>query len=82
MASKRSRLRQAMEKAQITADHICEETGVHVKTVERWIRGERVPQPRYRNVVANLVGEETYVLWPDAEVPITGSDVTSVGAEL
>jgi len=66
-----------MEKAQVSADDICDETGVHVKTVERWIRGERVPQPRYRQIVANLIGEETYVLWPDSEVPITGSDVTS-----
>jgi len=77
MAGKPTRLRKAMEKAQVNAADICTETGVHVKTVERWIRGERVPQPRYRQAVGDLVGEEAYVLWPDSEVPITGIDVTA-----
>lgn len=69
------RLRNAMHKAQVTGGVIASETGVHEKTVDRWLNG-RLPHPRHRYVIADLVGEPSYVLWPEADVPITGADTT------
>jgi hypothetical protein len=59
------RLRTAIGNAQIDVDQIAEATNVDPKTVQRWLAG-RVPHPRHRWKVSQLVGqEEGYLCEPD-----------------
>ena len=59
------RLRTAMGNARIDIDQIAEATKVDPKTVQRWLAG-RVPHPRHRWKVSELVGQEEAYLWPTA----------------
>src|SRR5436305_14049177 len=62
-------LKHAMITAHIDIDTIVNITGVDEKTVQRWIKG-RVPHPRHRRKVAELLKTNEYDLWPSKEVPI------------
>jgi transcriptional regulator with XRE-family HTH domain len=71
------RLRTAMGNAQVDIDQIAEATRVDPKTVQRWVAG-RVPHPRHRWKVSELVGQEESYLWPTARSDIApGAPATS-----
>lgn len=56
----------AMVEAGLTADSIAAQVGIDAKTVARWVTQGRIPQPRYRATVAQLLGRDIGELWPDA----------------
>ncbi|WP_219501282.1 phospholipase D family protein [Nonomuraea ceibae] len=60
------RLHQAMAVARLQAVDVAARLAVDPKTVERWIRG-RVPYPRHRWAVADLLRVDEADLWPDVE---------------
>jgi Domain of unknown function (DUF5919) len=71
------RLRSAMANARADIDAITKATGVDPKTVQRWLTG-RVPHPRHRWAIANLLGEEEGYLWPAARPDLSpGAEATS-----
>lgn len=57
-------LRKAMADARITIEPLGRAVGVHPKTVQRWLAG-RVPHPRHRWAIADLLGIREEVLWPN-----------------
>jgi hypothetical protein len=57
------RLREALDASDFDEVAIAMRLGVDPKTVERWIAG-RVPYPRYRNSLADLLKADEYALWP------------------
>jgi hypothetical protein len=59
-------LRHALIGARLQAVDVASALGVDPKTVERWITG-RVPYPRHRWAVADLVGVEECDLWPELD---------------
>ena len=59
-------LRHALIGARLQAVDVASAIGVDPKTVERWITG-RVPYPRHRWAVADLVGMEETELWPELD---------------
>ncbi len=65
-------LRKAMADARITIETLGRAVSVHPKTVQRWLAG-RVPHPRHRWAVADLVGIREEVLWPNAKTSSTSS---------
>jgi transcriptional regulator with XRE-family HTH domain len=70
------RLRKAMERAHVTAAELADRMDVDLKTVHRWTSGRQRPSAKHRYEIADVVGEQIYVLWPDGDEPITGTDVT------
>jgi lambda repressor-like predicted transcriptional regulator len=58
-------LRKAMADARITIEALAHAVGVHPKTVQRWLAG-RVPHPRHRWAIADLLGVREEALWPGA----------------
>jgi hypothetical protein len=71
------RLRSAMAKAQADIEAITQATGVDPKTVQRWLTG-RVPHPRHRWAIANLLREDEGYLWPGARPDLSpGAEATS-----
>lgn len=76
------RLRTAMADARADIDQVAKATQVDPKTVQRWLAG-RVPHPRHRWKVSELVGQEEGYLWPSARPDVApGAPATSevVGA--
>ncbi|WP_018654540.1 DUF5919 domain-containing protein [Actinomadura flavalba] len=60
-------LRQAMDSAKLTADDLAAHCGVDVKTVTRWVAEEgRMPHPRHRWAVGQVLGVDHTVLWPES----------------
>ncbi|MPZ60916.1 MAG: XRE family transcriptional regulator [Propionibacteriales bacterium] len=59
------RLRAAMDRAGLSIEAAARETQVDPKTVQRWLAG-RVPHPRHRWALAELVDEREEFLWPAA----------------
>lgn len=52
--------------AQVTNERLAATCGVDVKTVGRWINNEgRIPHPNHRRSVADALGVDESVLWPD-----------------
>ena len=71
------RLRTAMADARVDIDQVAEATRVDPKTVQRWLAG-RVPHPRHRWKVSELVGQEEGYLWPTARPDVApGAPATS-----
>ncbi|MGW0058366.1 XRE family transcriptional regulator [Streptosporangium sandarakinum] len=58
-------LRHALIRARLQPVDIAARLAVDPKTVARWISG-RIPHPRHRLAVADLLGTEESDLWPDA----------------
>jgi transcriptional regulator with XRE-family HTH domain len=59
-------LRSAMTSAMLTQRDLAEKCNVDVKTVARWIAQEgRIPHPRHRYAVAEALGADQEMLWPD-----------------
>lgn len=63
------RLRDALQRAGLSADKVAEELKVDAKTVERWITQGRSPYPKYRGKLAAMLRETERYLWPDAFSP-------------
>ena len=59
------RLRAGLVRSGVTSDAVAERTGVDPKTVQRWLSG-RVPHPRHRFVIAELLEDDEEFLWPGA----------------
>lgn len=60
-------LRQALSAAKMTVKDLAVAVDVDEKTAARWMTDEaRVPHPRTRWAVAEALGVEEQVLWPDA----------------
>lgn len=57
------RLREALDSSELDETSIAIRLGVDPKTVERWIAG-RVPYPRYRRSLADLLAVDEHELWP------------------
>jgi len=71
------RLRIAMRDARVGVDEVAEAAGVDPKTAQRWLAG-RIPHPRHRWKVAELLGQEDSYLWPGADTGATpGAPATS-----
>lgn len=66
------RLRNAMIAAQMDVDTLTRLMNVDPKTVQRWLKG-RVPHPRHRWQVANLLKEREDFLWPTDENAMTST---------
>jgi hypothetical protein len=58
------RLRAAMVKAHVDAETVSQQTGVDLKTVQRWLGG-RIPYARHRWAVSRLLDEDETYLWPE-----------------
>ncbi|MGI9098562.1 MAG: helix-turn-helix domain-containing protein [Solirubrobacteraceae bacterium] len=58
------RLRRAIHEAGLQLDDLARHVGVDAKTVERWITKDRLPHPANRAHVAQMVGVDEFVLWP------------------
>jgi hypothetical protein len=58
------RLRNSISAAGMTLDDVAHRVDVDPKTVERWIRTDRVPHPRHRRAVAVLLRTSATFLWP------------------
>lgn len=70
------RLRNAMIAAHIDVDSLTRAVNVDPKTVQRWLKG-RVPHPRHRWEVAELLKEHEDFLWPTDENVIVPTVHTS-----
>src|SRR5436190_2963063 len=58
-----SPLRRALAESRLREVDVAEALGVDPKTVQRWLAG-RLPQPRHRWGLADLVQRHEYDLWP------------------
>jgi hypothetical protein len=68
-------LRRALATARLREIDIAKTLGVDPKTVQRWLGG-RLPQPRHRWGLADLLSLHEYDLWPHlAGVPSIGPEV-------
>lgn len=71
------RLRTAMADARVDIDQLAKATKVDPKTVQRWLAG-RIPHPRHRWKISELVGHEEGYLWPMARLDVApGAPATS-----
>lgn len=70
------RLREAIVAAHIDIDTITQLTNVDLKTVQRWLKG-RVPHPRHRWKLAELLKEREDFLWPNDHTTTTAIDQTA-----
>ncbi|MFC4908404.1 XRE family transcriptional regulator [Actinomadura gamaensis] len=57
-------LRSALADARLTHDQVAHRLGVDPKTVRRWIDG-RVPYPRHRRNLAELLKLDEVLIWPN-----------------
>lgn len=57
------RLRAAMQAAHLDIEDVARAVGVDPKTVQRWLTG-RIPRPRHRWALVDLLGEQEELLWP------------------
>lgn len=60
------RLREAISRSGLTVHDVACKMSVDPKTVERWVTLGRVPYPRHRREIAELVQEGEPYLWPTA----------------
>ncbi|TDC26339.1 XRE family transcriptional regulator [Streptomyces sp. 8K308] len=69
-------LRRAISESGRTAHQLALACGVEDRTVDRWLYEGRVPRPRTRVTVAEVLGVEEHVLWPAAARAVvkTGAD--------
>lgn len=58
-------LKRAMQESGVTGESLARTIGVDPRTVARWVSGERVPHPRHRAAVADVLGCDIFDLWPD-----------------
>ncbi len=71
------RLRQALHAARLRDKDVSDAVGVDPKTVQRWLAG-RLPHPRHRWAVAELLGCDERELWPQLD----GGTLVGSGQEI
>jgi hypothetical protein len=77
MAGERNeRLRVAMSSRAIEIEGLARHVGVDPKTVGRWLGG-RVPHPRHRWKICDLLGQSEEHLWPGVGLGASGAQHTS-----
>jgi len=77
MAGERNeRLRAAMAAQGIELENLARQVEVDPKTVQRWIGG-RVPHPRHRWKICDLLGQAEEHLWPGVGLGASGAHHTS-----
>src|SRR4051794_29248697 len=72
------RLHAGLTRAGLTSDAVAQRTGVDPKTVQRWLSA-RVPHPRHRLAIAELLEDDEEFLWPGARRPDSS---VNAGSEL
>jgi transcriptional regulator with XRE-family HTH domain len=70
------RLRVAMTAKTMEAEALARQVGVDPKTVQRWLGG-RVPHPRHRWKICDLLGQSEQDLWPGVGLGASGTHHTS-----
>lgn len=60
-------LRQALTGAGLTHEQVAGKLGVDPKTVQRWVTLGRVPHPRHRRGLAELINRNERELWPSSD---------------
>jgi hypothetical protein len=70
-------LRRALVGARVREADVAEALGVDPKTVQRWLGG-RVPQPRHRWALADMLAVHEYDLWP--HLAVAAHDVGDAGS--
>ena len=70
------RLRLAMASASIEPESLARKVGVDPKTVQRWLGG-RVPHPRHRWKICDLLGQSEQYIWPQIILGVSGVLQTS-----
>lgn len=66
------RLRRAMAAQGMEPEALARKTGVDPKTVQRWLGG-RVPHPRHRWKVCDILGQSEQYLWPIVQAGVSGA---------
>ena len=69
-------LRVAMSARSIEAEALARDVGVDPKTVQRWLAG-RVPHPRHRWKICDLLAQSEQHLWPGVGLGASGARATS-----
>jgi hypothetical protein len=73
-------LRRAMFRARLSEEAVASHLVVDPKTVRRWVDG-RVPYPRYRSALADMLHSSEHDLWPDlAPISATASHPAEIVA--
>jgi hypothetical protein len=70
------RLRLAMASTRIEPESLARKVGVDPKTVQRWLGG-RVPHPRHRWKICDILGQSEQYLWPEVILGVSGVIHTS-----
>ena len=70
------RLRAAMSAKGMGIETVARQVGVNPKTVQRWLGG-RLPHPRHRWSICDLLGQPERELWPEVSVGASGAYHTS-----
>jgi lambda repressor-like predicted transcriptional regulator len=70
------RLRVAMAANGMEVETLARSVGVDPKTVQRWLRG-RVPHPRHRWKICDLLGHSEQELWPQVGLGASGTAHTA-----
>lgn len=70
------RLRVAMASGGIEPESLARKVGVDPKTVQRWLGG-RLPHPRHRWKICDLLGQPEQYLWPEVVLGASGVLQTS-----
>src|SRR5258707_10812017 len=69
-------LREALIETHTSVADLVEVTGVDPKTVQRWLNG-RVPHPRHRTAIAQLLDKREDVIWALPDTPFSASSQQS-----
>lgn len=77
MANERNEaLRVAMSARSVEVEALARNVGVDPKTVQRWLGG-RIPHPRHRWKICDLLGQSEQHLWPGVGMGAPGAAATS-----
>lgn len=70
------RLRAAMSAQGMEIEALARQVGVNPKTIQRWLGG-RLPHPRHRWKLCELLGQSEQELWPEVSIGASGAQHTS-----
>lgn len=74
--ARNDRLADALAETGLSTLRLAEQVGVDPKTAERWVAQGRVPHPRLRSLVADLLHVPRAVLWPAVDAASGTGTVT------
>ena len=70
------RLRASMTAQGVEIEALARQVGVNPKTIQRWLAG-RMPHPRHRWKICDLLGQAEQELWPEVSLGASGAHHTS-----